>query len=101
MNYLSSVDVKKALGANVSIVFEVCSHTVGGILHDDMMKSVKYMVEFLLRHTKVVLYQGQFDLRVGVVKGKLAGYVQKWGSLSHAIVSNAEHLVPADQAVNS
>ncbi|WOH15561.1 hypothetical protein DCAR_0935103 [Daucus carota subsp. sativus] len=126
--YLSSMEVKKALGANVSIDFEVCSDTVGKILHEDLMKSTKYMVEFLVKHTKVLLYQGEFDLRVGVVaaeawmkkmkwdqienfleadrkvwkvKGKLAGYVQKWGSLSHAIVSNAGHLVPADQAVNS
>ncbi|KAL8157559.1 serine carboxypeptidase-like 50 [Apium graveolens] len=126
--FLSSVEVKKALGANISTVFKVCSDTVGQILHEDLMKSVKYMVEFLVKHTKVLLYQGQFDLRVGVVsaeawmkeikwdeiqkflgadrkvwkvKGKLAGYVQKWGSLSHAIVSNAGHLVPADQAINS
>ncbi|KAL8157556.1 serine carboxypeptidase-like 50 [Apium graveolens] len=126
--YMSSVEVKKALGANASIVFELCSDIVGDILHEDVMKSVKYMVEFLVKHTKVLLYQGQFDLRDGVVsteawmkkmkwdgigkfleadrnvwevKGKLAGYVQKWGSLSHAIVSNAGHLVPTDQAVNS
>ncbi|KAL1803414.1 hypothetical protein ACET3Z_032061 [Daucus carota] len=127
-DYLSSMEVKKALGANASIAFEVCSDKVGDILHEDVMKSVKYMVEFLVKHTKVLLYQGQFDLRDGVVsteawmkkmkwdgiekfleadrkvwkvKEKLAGYVQKWGSLSHAIVSNAGHLVPTDQAVNS
>jgi vitellogenic carboxypeptidase-like protein len=97
-------------------------------LHEDLMKSVKYMVEFLVKNTKVLLYQGHLDLRVGVVSteawiktmkwegigkflmaerkiwkvnGELAGYVQKWGSLSHALVLGAGHLVPTDQAINS
>lgn len=126
--FLSNVEVKKQLGVNVSIVFELCSDTVGAALHEDVMKSVKYMVEFLVKKSKVLLYQGQCDLRDGVVSteawvkkmkwegiekfleadrkvwkvnGKLAGYVQKWGSLSHAVVSNSGHLVPTDQAVNS
>ncbi|CAB4295768.1 unnamed protein product [Prunus armeniaca] len=32
---------------------------------------------------------------------ELFGYVQKWGSLSHVVVSRAGHLVPADQPLNS
>ena len=126
--FLSSKEVKKALGANVSITWEECSDVVGEALHEDVMKSVKFMVEFLVKKTKVVLYQGQFDLRDGVVSteawmktmnweeidnfqaaqrkvwevnGELAGYVQKWGSLSHVVVSGAGHLVPTDQSVNS
>ena len=60
-------EVKKALGvSNVSIVFE-CSDLVGYVFHKDVMKSVKYMVEFLVRKSKMLLYQGQFDLRDGVV----------------------------------
>lgn len=125
---LNNDEVKKLLGANETIKYETCSDLVGEILSDDVMKSVKYMVEFLVKNSKVLLYQGQNDLRDGVVsteawmkmmkwdgiekfleaerkvwkvKGFLAGYVQKFGSLSHVIVSNAGHLVPTDQAVNS
>ncbi|CAK7354976.1 unnamed protein product [Dovyalis caffra] len=125
---LQSVEVKKALGANESIVFEHCSKMVEAALHEDLMKSVKHMVEFLVQRTKVLLYQGHLDLRVGVVSteawlktmkweeigkflmaerkiwkvnGVLAGYVQKWRSLSHVLVLGAGHLVPADQALNS
>ncbi|TXG57045.1 hypothetical protein EZV62_018358 [Acer yangbiense] len=121
-------EVKKALGANESIVFDECSDVVGGALHADVMKSVKYMVEFLVKNTKVLLYQGHFDLRDGVVSteawmktmewqgidkflmaerevwevnGVLAGYVQKWASLSHVIVLGAGHFVPTDQPLNS
>ncbi|OIT01318.1 PREDICTED: serine carboxypeptidase-like 50 [Nicotiana attenuata] len=126
--FLSNVDIKRALKANDSIAFEVCSDSVGKALHEDVMKSVKYMVEFLVKNTKVLLYQGQCDLRDGVVSTEawmkkmkwdgiekfleaerkvwrvndgLAGYVQKWESLSHVVVMNAGHLVPTDQAVNS
>ncbi|KAH7570993.1 hypothetical protein JRO89_XS05G0235300 [Xanthoceras sorbifolium] len=121
-------EVKKAIGANESIVFDYCSHAVFNALHDDLMKSVKYMVEFLVKNSKVLLYQGHLDLRIGVVSneawvktmkwqgigmflmaekkvwqvnGVLAGYVQKWASLSHVVVLGAGHLVPADQSLNS
>jgi vitellogenic carboxypeptidase-like protein len=121
-------EVKVALKANESIVFEDCSDTVGEALHEDVMKSVKYMVEFLVKKSNVFLYQGHFDLRDGVVSteawvktmkwegigkylmaerkvwkvnGVLAGYVQKWRSFSNAVVLGAGHLVPTDQAVNS
>ncbi|KAK2635582.1 hypothetical protein Ddye_030374 [Dipteronia dyeriana] len=121
-------EVKRALGANESIVFDECSDVVGGALDADVMKSVKYMVEFLVQNTKVLLYQGHFDLRDGVVSteawmktmewqgidkflmaerkvwqvnGVLAGYVQKWANLSHVIVLGAGHFVPTDQPLNS
>lgn len=98
-------------------------------LYEDNMKSVKYMVELLVKRSKVLLYQGQFDLWDGVysteawvktlqweeignflsadrkvwkVNGdELSGYVQKWESLSHVVISRAGHLVPADQPLNS
>ncbi|KAA8529059.1 hypothetical protein F0562_033453 [Nyssa sinensis] len=41
------------------------------------------------------------ERKVWNVNGELAGYVQKWGSLSHAVVLGAGHLVPTDQAVSS
>ncbi|XP_021727279.1 serine carboxypeptidase-like 50 [Chenopodium quinoa] len=126
--FLSSSEVKEALGVNKSMVWEDCSNIVGEILHEDVMKSVKYMVEMLLQKTKVLLYQGQCDLRDGVVsveawlkklkwdgvrkfedaerkvwkvEEEVAGYVQKWGSLTHAVVLGAGHFVPTDQAVHS
>ncbi|KAM3217509.1 serine carboxypeptidase-like 50 isoform X2 [Capsicum annuum] len=126
--FLSSVEIKRALKAKESISFEVCSDLVGNALNDDVMKSVRYMVEFLVKNTKVLLYQGQCDLRDGVVSAEvwmkkmkwegigkfleaernvwsvndeLAGYVQKWENLTHVVVMNAGHLVPTDQAVNS
>ncbi|KAG8658211.1 hypothetical protein MANES_03G131725v8 [Manihot esculenta] len=126
--FLQSAEVKRKLGANESIVYEDCSDAVGEALSEDVMKSVKYMVELLVKKSKVLLYQGHFDLRDGVVSteawvktmkwegikrfliaerkvwkvnGEHAGYVQKWGSLSHVVVLGAGHLVPTDQALNS
>ncbi|PIN12865.1 Serine carboxypeptidases (lysosomal cathepsin A) [Handroanthus impetiginosus] len=126
--FLNNLEVKKALGVKESMVFELCSSVVADALHEDVMKSVRYMVEFLVRKTKVLLYQGQCDLRDGpfstltwvkkmkwegidefleaerkvwMVDGKLAGYVQKWENLSHVVVLNAGHLVPTDQSLNS
>ncbi|KAK7400758.1 hypothetical protein VNO78_12062 [Psophocarpus tetragonolobus] len=126
--FLNIAEVKRALGVNESFVYEICSDVVGDILHADVMKSVKYMVEYLVRTSKVLLYQGQYDLRDGVVQtevwvktmkwegiveflnaerkiwkvnGEVAGYVQKWNSLTNVVVSGAGHLLPTDQAVNS
>ncbi|OMO60607.1 Peptidase S10, serine carboxypeptidase [Corchorus capsularis] len=126
--FLNIAEVKKALGVNESMEFEECSDVVGDALHEDVMKSVKYMVEFLVKKSKVLLYQGLYDLRDGVVSteawvktmkwegiekflmadreiwkvnGEVAGYVQKWGSLTHVVVLGAGHLLPADQALNS
>ncbi|PNY13110.1 serine carboxypeptidase 50-like protein, partial [Trifolium pratense] len=76
---LSIAEVKKALGVNESFVYEVCSDIVGDILHADVMKSVKYMVEKLLKeNTKVLLYQGQRDLRDGVVQVEVWVKTMKW-----------------------
>lgn len=126
--FLNQNEVKSALGVDESIAYEECSDVVKKVLHGDVMKSVRYKVEYLVKNTKVLLYQGQCDLRDGVVSteawvrkmrwegireflerdrevwkvdGKLAGYVQKWRNLSHVVVLGAGHLVPADQALNS
>lgn len=123
-DYLHNQRVKKVLGVKESAVFRNCSHVVKVALYEDNMKSVKYMVELLVKWSKVLLYQGQFDLWDGVysteawvktlqweeignflsadrkvwkVNGdELSGYVQKWGSLSHVVVSRAGHLVPVE-----
>ncbi|GAU43696.1 hypothetical protein TSUD_254250 [Trifolium subterraneum] len=87
------------------------------------------MVEKLLKEgMRVLLYQGQLDLRVGVVQveawvktmkwdgivdyvnaereiwkvnGEVAGYVQKWKSFTNVMVLGGEHLLPTDQPLNS
>lgn len=126
--FLNIAEVKKALGVNESMVFEECSDVVGDVLHADVMKSVKYMVEFLVKKSKLLLYQGLYDLRDGVVSteawmktmkwegiekfmmadrlvwkvnGEVAGHLQKWGSLTHVVILGAGHLLPADQPLNS
>ncbi|KAG4917451.1 hypothetical protein AAZX31_20G014100 [Glycine max] len=126
--FLNIAEVKKALGVNESFVYEICSDVVGAALHADVMKSVKYMVDYLVRRSKVLLYQGQHDLRDGVVQtevwvktmkwegivefvnaerkiwtvnGELAGYVQNWKSLTNVVVLGAGHLLPTDQPLNS
>ncbi|XP_051130058.1 serine carboxypeptidase-like 50 [Andrographis paniculata] len=130
VRFLNNAEVKRALGVEESAVFQLCSPEVGDALHDDVMKSVRFMVEFLVRETRVLLYQGQADLRDGVMStlswvrmmrwegirgfleaerkvwregegGGLAGYVQRWEKLSHVVVMNAGHLVPTDQPANS
>ena len=126
--FLNIAEVKKALGVNESFVYEICSDVVGKVLHGDVMKSVKHMVEYLVRGSRVLLYQGEYDLRDGVVQtevwvktmkwegieefpnaerklwkvnGELAGYVQNWKSLTNVVVLGAGHLVPTDQPLNS
>ena len=47
---------------------------------------------------------GNFSLaerKVWKINGVLAGYVQKWGSLSNVVVLGAGHFVPADQSLSS
>lgn len=125
---LSHEEAKRALGVNPSFVWEGCSDTVEAALHSDVMKSVRFMVELLVKESKVLLYQGQLDLRDGVasveawmkkmnwegiekfldaerevwsVGGVIAGYVQKFEGLTHVVVLDAGHFVPADQDVHS
>ncbi|KAI3729323.1 hypothetical protein L6452_17979 [Arctium lappa] len=128
VQFLKNPEIKKALGVNESMIFEDCNDVVTKALHSDVMKSVRFKVEYLVKNTKVLLYQGQCDLRDGVfsseswmkkmkweglqkfldaerdvwnVNGVLAGYVQKSDNLSHAVVLAAGHFVEADQHVNS
>ncbi|XP_072967651.1 serine carboxypeptidase-like 50 [Typha angustifolia] len=126
--FLNNDEVREALGVAKGVTWEACSSEVGKAMHDDMMKSVKFEVEELVKKRRVLLYQGVYDLRVGLVSteawmkemeweglesflkadrvvwkvnGELAGYVQRSGSLSHVVVHGAGHLVPADQGAIS
>ncbi|XP_062201934.1 serine carboxypeptidase-like 50 [Phragmites australis] len=125
--FLNRAEVKAALGARSDVALEICSAAVGAALHDDVMKSAKPGVEALLREPtmRVLLYEGIRDLKVGVVtteawlrevewdglaafldadravwrssRGRLAGYVQSHGALTHVAVYGAGHFVPASQ----
>ncbi|KAH7651179.1 Peptidase S10 serine carboxypeptidase protein [Dioscorea alata] len=105
-----------------------CSEVVGSALEEDVMKSVKEMVEEVVKKSRVLLYYGMNDLRGGVVAGEewvkemewegleeflnverkvwevdgeVAGYVQRWGSLSLVGVAGAGHMVPMDKGRNA
>lgn len=125
---LNNVELKRAMKAKDSIKFARCSDVVADVLKEDVMKSEKANVEFLVKNTRVLLYQGANDLRDGVastsawvkkmrwggigkfleaerkvwkVNGLLAGYVQKWNTLSNVVVLNAGHLAPHTQPINT
>lgn len=128
---LAQEHVKAALRVAEGVTWEECSGVVDEALHEDVMKSAKAAVEGLLQQDKikVLLYQGLFDLRDGVLSteawvkeiqweglqsflaaerrvwrvagGDLAGYVQNHGTLSQVVVAGAGHLVPADQGMTS
>ncbi|CAH2037603.1 unnamed protein product [Thlaspi arvense] len=126
---LNQREAKQVLGVSETMRFEDCSDEVDDVLWEDVMKSVKFMVEYVVERTKVLLYQGMLDLRDGVVSteewmktmnwsgiemfltaerrvwkdgdGDVAGYVQRWRNLTHVAVAEAGHFVPTDKAVNS
>ncbi|KAL1321276.1 hypothetical protein HN51_066007 [Arachis hypogaea] len=128
--FLNLAEVKKTLGVNESIMWELHDGDVKASLYADLMKSVKFMVEELLRSNtiRVLLYQGQLDLidgpvqvaawvktmnwegiveyvnaerKIWKVNGELAGYVQQWKSLTNVVVLGGGHFVPADQPLNA
>ncbi|KAL1203583.1 Serine carboxypeptidase-like 50 [Cardamine amara subsp. amara] len=129
VDLLNQREARRVLGVSETMSFDECTDEVEDALHEDVMKSVKFMVDYAVERTKVLLYQGMLDLRDGVVSteewmktmnwsglgmfltaerrvwmdgdGVIAGYVQRWGNLCHVAVSGAGHFVPTDQAVNS
>ncbi|XP_010277705.2 PREDICTED: serine carboxypeptidase-like 50 [Nelumbo nucifera] len=125
--FLAEEDVMMAFGAK-SLIQKTCSRDVSEALIEDYMQCARYMIEELLNKTKVLLYQGEFDLKAGVVankawinqmswdgvekflmarrkiwnvNGSLAGYVQQWASLTHVVVLDSGHMVPTDQPVSA
>eukprot|EP00249_Psilotum_nudum_P022285 c28455_g1_i2 orf=480-1808(-) len=125
--FLNKEEVKRVLKVKVP-KWESCSEVVGQRMQNDIAKSTKDLVEYLLHRVPVLLYQGQMDLRDGVasteawmqliewseinsffasekkvwvVDSILAGYVRSYKSLTHVVISNAGHFVPADQNYHS
>jgi vitellogenic carboxypeptidase-like protein len=98
-------------------------------LEDDIMKSAAgYLPPLLDYGYRVVLYQGQFDFRDGIMsqnewisqltwkgqkefneaartvwkeKNSVAGYITRFSNLIRVEVSNAGHLAPGDQGYNT
>ncbi|EFJ16657.1 serine carboxypeptidase-like enzyme [Selaginella moellendorffii] len=126
--FLNRQEVKAALKADDAAQWISCNPRVRTIMANDTMKSVKWMVEELLLEIPILIYQGQYDIKDGVVASEdwmrqlewehrekffaaekkiwkvgksFAGYWRSYGTLTHVVVSGAGHLVPADQGVNS
>ncbi|MED6207322.1 hypothetical protein PIB30_034644 [Stylosanthes scabra] len=127
---LNMAEVKKTLGVNESLVWVYHNSDVRAAMYADLMKSVKFKVEELLRSNsiRVLLYQGQWDLldgpvqveawvktmewegiveylnaerKIWKVNGEFAGYVQQWKSLTNVVVLGGGHFLPADQPINA
>ncbi|KAJ7521176.1 hypothetical protein O6H91_19G041400 [Diphasiastrum complanatum] len=126
--FLNRNSVKAALNAEQNAVWMPCNPRVRKIMANDTMKSVKWMVEELLPIFPVLLYQGQYDIKDGVVSSEewmrtltwegsdnffstertiwrvgnaIAGYWHSFKTLTHVVVLGAGHQVPADQGLNS
>ncbi|KAG5010824.1 hypothetical protein JHK87_019339 [Glycine soja] len=89
--FLNIGEVKKALGVNESFAFQIHSDVVWAALYDDLMKSVKYMVEHLVSRSRVLLYQGQYDLRIGVMQVEAWVKTMKWEGIVEFL--NAERKI--------
>ncbi|PQQ20852.1 hypothetical protein Pyn_25123 [Prunus yedoensis var. nudiflora] len=110
-DFLRHEEVKKALGVNGSCDEECEIH--GGIFGEEEQGLV-VPGQFDLRDgvvsteawVKTIKWKGidkflSADRKVWKVRREVAGYVQKWGSLSHVLVSGAGHLLPADQPLRA
>ena len=80
-------EVKKAFGAKDTITFDVCSNVVMKALHEDLMKSAKFMVEFLVKNTKVLLFQGINDLRDCVASTESWVKTLKWEGIESFLMA--------------
>uniref|UniRef100_A0A0D6QSR8 Carboxypeptidase n=1 Tax=Araucaria cunninghamii TaxID=56994 RepID=A0A0D6QSR8_ARACU len=131
-NYLTPFvnlpSVKEALKADANRTWKDCSDKVSSRMGEDIMKSSKWKVERLLLRLPVLLYQGQFDLRDGVVSVEewiqdldwnaladfwaserkvwkvstlVAGYIRSHSNLTHVVVAGAGHSAPADQNLHT
>lgn len=126
-DFLNTDEAKAALGVRGDVVWARCSKAVSAALAEDIMKSAKGDVEAVLARrngTRVLLFQGVFDLHSGPASvaawvrelawpglgaflaaeravwrlggGQLAGYVQRSGVLANAVIVGAGHMAPGD-----
>ena len=105
-----------------------CNNTMYYNFYDDISRSYKQNISYLLDHTRVLLYNGQNDIIVNTpsaenwihslewsknteflkstkqnwfVNGTVVGTVKQLEPLTFAYVKKAGHMVPTDQPVNS
>jgi vitellogenic carboxypeptidase-like protein len=128
LNFLNTDEAKAALGARRDLAWVRCSDAVSTALAEDIMKSVKGDVEAVLARdggaTRVLLFQGVFDLRSApasveawvrelawpglpafldadravwrLENEQLAGYVQRSGALANVVIVGAGHMTAGD-----
>jgi len=125
--FLALPDVLKQLHVG-NHTFTTNTTLVADALKNDMMQTVKGLFPNILSKVKVLLYQGQFDLRDGVasneawivtipwtgqdafynatrsvwnVDGSVAGYVKSFKSLTQLTLVAAGHMAPMDQPLRT
>jgi vitellogenic carboxypeptidase-like protein len=125
---LNRPSIQEALGVQGNLEWVDCTDYVVRSFVNQTMRSTKHMVEEVVTHLPVLLYQGQFDLQDGVasseawmrhlnwteakkfwssprkvwsIDGITAGYIRTHETLAHVVIAGAGHLAPADQAFRS
>lgn len=120
--FVSNVSVRRALHVGSNQFND--GKAVALALKEDIMKSMKSVVELLLEHYNILFYNGQLDIicaypltenvlqqlewsgkdkyhsaqrTIWKVNGEVAGYCKSGGGLTEVMVRNAGHLVPTDQ----
>ncbi|XP_043283795.1 venom serine carboxypeptidase [Venturia canescens] len=121
--WIQRVDVRRAIHVG-NCSFDVEAQKVETFLKNDITRSQASAVVELLKHYKVLVYNGQLDIIVAYpltenylynltwsgaeqyrktprkqwhVEGALAGYSKTVENLTEVLVRNAGHMVPSDQ----
>ncbi|XP_033182920.1 venom serine carboxypeptidase [Bombus vancouverensis nearcticus] len=123
LQWLQTADIRKTIHVG-NLTFNIESTKVEEYLKGDIMQSMAVLVEDLVQHYRVLIYNGQLDIIVaypltenyiqnlkwpGAEKYKtaqrkawyvgteLAGYSKTVNNLTEVLVRNAGHMVPSDQ----
>jgi len=121
--WIQRVDVRHAIHVGNN-TFHVETRVVEEHLKEDMMKSVAVILSDLLKHYRVLIYNGQLDIilaypltenylqklqwsgaekyakaprKIWLVGNELAGYTKSVDNLTEVLVRNAGHMVPSNQ----
>ncbi|XP_066600490.1 venom serine carboxypeptidase [Prorops nasuta] len=121
--FVQRSDIRNAIHVG-NCSFHVEDKTVEEHLRNDVMQSLAVLIEDLVQHYKVLIYNGQLDIIVAYpltenylqqlkwpgadkykkavrktwwVGQELAGYTKTIDNLTEALVRNAGHMVPSDQ----
>ncbi|XP_043467317.1 venom serine carboxypeptidase [Leptopilina heterotoma] len=121
--WIQRADVRRAIHVG-NCSFHTEDTKVEEHLKSDIMQSLAILIEDLLKHYKVLIYNGQLDIivaypltenylqklqwtgaakytsakrRIWKVQNEVAGYVKVVDNLTEVLVRNAGHMVPMDQ----